>query len=165
MHLSMPGLLLYVSVLGAGNACFAQGQTVNPGRVPGPGQMIRVPVGGTHIPRQSPTEQVSNPYEGNSDAIAQGRALFHSMNCVGCHAPEGGGGMGPPLSDKAWIYGGDPGQIYMTIMQGRPNGMPSFANALPSDSIWKLVAYVRTLSQSPGEPAYAPPAHEQTGKP
>ena len=62
------------------------------------------------------------------------------MNCNGCHAPHGAGGMGPPLSDAEWIYGSEPAQIFLTVVQGRPNGMPSFAQALPEDDIWKLVA-------------------------
>lgn len=144
----------------------AQQNQVGPGQLPRAGQLIAVPVGGTHIPVGNPVQQVASPYkDGDPAAITQGRALFHSMNCVGCHAPDGGGGMGPPLSDHVWIYGGEPAQIFMTIMQGRPNGMPSFANALPEDSIWKLAAYVRSLSRSPGEPVNEPPAARQSGKP
>jgi cytochrome c oxidase cbb3-type subunit 3 len=90
--------------------------------------------------------------------------LFDAMNCVGCHAAEGGGGMGPPLSDNLWIYGSEPAQIYLTILQGRPNGMPSFAKALPPDAIWQLVSYVRTLSKSPGSPVNAPTHPQQSGK-
>lgn len=140
-------------------------QERSPGELPRASQLIAVPVGGTHIPLQKPVQQVTSPYENDPAAIAQGRALFHSMNCVGCHAPQGGGGMGPPLSDGVWIYGGLPAQIFMTIMQGRPNGMPSFANALPEDSIWKLAAYVRTLSSAPGATAKEPTAPRQSGKP
>jgi cytochrome c oxidase cbb3-type subunit 3 len=157
--------LLVAGMMLAPAAAGAQGREVGPGQLPPAQQLIAVPVGGTHIPVQKPVQQVANPYEGDPAALAQGRALFHSMNCVGCHAPEGGGGIGPPLSDHVWIYGGEPGQIFMTIMQGRPNGMPSFANALPEESIWKLAAYVRTLSRSPAEAANQPPESRQSGKP
>jgi cytochrome c oxidase cbb3-type subunit 3 len=155
------GVLLFAAGADAG----AQRVNVGPGDLPRADQMIAVPVGGTHVPVQGQVQQVRNPYEGNVDAIAQGRALFHSMNCIGCHASQGGGGMGPPLSDHVWIYGSEPGQIFMTIMQGRPNGMPSFANALPPESIWKLAAYVRTLSQPSGEPPGRPSEDKQSGKP
>jgi len=37
-------------------------------------------------------------------------------------------------------------QIYATIVQGRPNGMPAFAGKLPATQVWQLVAYVRSLS-------------------
>jgi cytochrome c oxidase cbb3-type subunit 3 len=128
-------------------------------------QLVGVAAGGTHMPQQVRPIQVRNPFEGNGAAIAQGRALFHSMNCVGCHASLGGGGIGPPLSDTTWIYGGEPGQIYLTILQGRPNGMPAFGQALPPDSVWKLVAYVRTLSQSATNPVGTEPTAKQSGKP
>ncbi len=142
----------------------AQGQVINSGQAPTADQLLHVPVGGTHIPVQADPQKLSNPYEGSSDAIVQGRKLFHSLNCVGCHAPQGGGAIGPPLSDRNWIYGGEPGQIYLSILQGRPNGMPSFANALPSDSIWKLVAYVTTLSKPDSAPLLQQPHEKQTGK-
>ena len=87
----------------------------------------------------------SGPYAANAYGMSQGKQLFAAMNCVGCHS-HGGGGMGPPLMDATWIYGSDPSQIYSSIAQGRPNGMPSFRNKLTSDQIWQLVAYVRSMS-------------------
>jgi cytochrome c oxidase cbb3-type subunit 3 len=143
---------------------YGQPRSANPGPMPASSQMLGVAVGGTHIPLARQPQHVPNPYDGNNDAIAQGRELFRQMHCVDCHAPEGGGGIGPPLSDNTWIYGGEPDQIYLTIVQGRPNGMPSFGQALPPDSIWKLVTYIRTLSVKPGEPAAELPKHKQTGK-
>lgn len=143
----------------------ASGQTPSAANGPDASQLLQVPVGGTHIPQARQPVQVANPYEGDSNAVAEGRKLFHSMNCIGCHAPQGGGGIGPPLSDHEWIYGNEPGQLYLTITQGRPNGMPSFANALPPDSIWKLVAYVRTLSKSPSAPVPQQAPGKQSGKP
>ena len=140
-------------------------QTPNPGAAPGVRQLLQTPVGGTRIPRETPPGALRNPHEGNNAAIAQGRQLFQSMHCNGCHAPQGGGGMGPPLSDGEWIYGGEPAQIFLTIVQGRPNGMPSFAQALPEDDIWKLVAYVRTLSELPGTKPPPPTQPRESGKP
>ena len=93
----------------------------------------------------SPAAQVPNPYEGNALAISEGKRLFSAYNCVGCHA-NGGGGMGPPLMDDQWIYGSDPQNIFATIVQGRPNGMPSFGGRIPDQQVWQLVAYVRSLS-------------------
>ena len=73
--------------------------------------------------------------------------------------------MGPPLSDNVWIYGSQPGQVYLSIVQGRPNGMPAFSKALPPNAVWQLVSYVRSLStDSPGEPVDELPKAQQTGK-
>src|ERR687885_557741 len=88
---------------------------------------------------------VASPYQGNAWAISEGKQLFNSMNCVGCHS-HGGGGMGPPLMDDEWIYGSEPENIYQTIADGRPNGMPSWKDRLSSQQIWELVAYVRSMS-------------------
>ena len=48
--------------------------------------------------------------------------------------------------DSQWIYGGEPAQVFATIKQGRPNGMPSFGGHIPEEQIWQLAAYVRSLS-------------------
>ena len=91
------------------------------------------------------TESTTVYYQNNSYALAEGKALFNSMNCVGCHF-HGGGGIGPPLIDDEWIYGSDPTQIYNTIVEGRPNGMPSFKGKLGNQQVWEIVAYVRSMS-------------------
>lgn len=87
----------------------------------------------------------ANPYLGNAYAMNEGKRLFAQYNCVGCHA-HGGGGIGPALMDGAWRYGSAPDQIFATIMQGRPNGMPTFRNKLPDYQVWMLVAYVRSMA-------------------
>lgn len=86
------------------------------------------------------------PEENNAFAMNDGKRLFEWYNCVGCHS-HGGGGMGPPLMDAEWIYGSDPQNIYDTIVEGRPNGMPSFGGHIPTEEVWKIVVYVRSLGQ------------------
>jgi mono/diheme cytochrome c family protein len=90
---------------------------------------------------------IENPFAGDAAAIAAGKRHFAAFNCAGCHAPLGGGGMGPPLSDDDWIYGGEPAQIYLSIVHGRAQGMPAFGAMLPGKTVWELVAYVETLSE------------------
>lgn len=85
------------------------------------------------------------PDDGNAYAVSEGKRLYNQMNCSGCHF-QGGGGIGPPLMDAAWIYGSAPQNIFETIVQGRPNGMPSFGGKLGDDQVWQLVAYVRSMS-------------------
>jgi cytochrome c oxidase cbb3-type subunit 3 len=85
------------------------------------------------------------PYDGNAWAVSQGKQLYVAFNCAGCHA-NGGGGIGPALMDDTWIYGGEPAQIYASIVEGRPNGMPSFAGKIPEQQTWQIVAYVRSMS-------------------
>jgi cytochrome c oxidase cbb3-type subunit 3 len=88
---------------------------------------------------------MQSPYDENAYAIGEGQRLFEWFNCSGCHA-HGGGGIGPALMDAQWIYGKAPEQIFSTIVQGRPNGMPAFGSRIPNQQVWQLVAYVRSLS-------------------
>jgi len=88
--------------------------------------------------------QQQREYQDNAFHVSEGKRLFDSFNCTGCHA-HGGGSIGPPLMDDLWIYGGEIDQIYLTIAQGRPNGMPAFAGKIPPEQIWELAAYVRTM--------------------
>jgi cytochrome c oxidase cbb3-type subunit III len=92
-----------------------------------------------------PTPPSSNMYQESAYAVSEGQKLYEQYNCVGCHA-HGGGGIGPPLMDSPWIYGSEPGNIFATIMQGRPNGMPSFRNRIPEYQVWEIAAYVRSMS-------------------
>jgi cytochrome c oxidase cbb3-type subunit 3 len=105
--------------------------------------------GGTNPPALDARAKM---YDNNAPAIAEGQFLYTKMNCVGCHA-HGGGGMGPPLMDDEWRYGGRIDQIAATIAEGRPNGMPAWRNKLTEDQIWKLAAYVRSLSGQPSKDA------------
>jgi cytochrome c oxidase cbb3-type subunit III len=93
----------------------------------------------------APAQPVSSPYQENAYGIAEGKRLYTAFNCNGCHA-MGGGGIGPALMDDKWIYGSAPDQIYSSISQGRPNGMPTFGARVSSQQIWQLVAYVQSLS-------------------
>jgi cytochrome c oxidase cbb3-type subunit III len=88
---------------------------------------------------------VKNEYENNAYAMSEGKRLFKQMNCVGCHA-HGGGAIGPALMDDKWIYGSQPDQIFSTIVEGRPNGMPAFHDKLPDYQVWQIAAYVRSMS-------------------
>jgi cytochrome c oxidase cbb3-type subunit 3 len=94
--------------------------------------------------------EIKNPMANDPGSAARGMQFFSDMNCIGCHAPNGGGGMGPALSNATWIYGHTPAQIYLTIAQGRPNGMPAFGQLLPDNVIWDLVTYIEGISEKPG---------------
>jgi cytochrome c oxidase cbb3-type subunit 3 len=91
-----------------------------------------------------PTPEMS-PFQENAYGIGEGKRLFTQLNCAGCHA-NGGGGMGPPLMDAEWIYGDHPANIFATIVEGRPNGMPSWRGKLTDAQVWQLVAYVQSMT-------------------
>lgn len=91
-------------------------------------------------------EVPESAYRRDERALREGERLFHWYNCSGCHA-NGGGGMGPPLIDDAWIYGNRPANLFDTIYEGRPGGMPAFGSKIPADQIWKLVAYIESMGE------------------
>jgi cytochrome c oxidase cbb3-type subunit 3 len=84
-------------------------------------------------------------YMNNAANVSQGQTYYNWMNCVGCHA-NGGGGMGPALTDVKWRYGSSMASIVDSITYGRPNGMPAFQGRMTPQQIWQVAAYVRTLS-------------------
>ncbi|MDT7604002.1 MAG: cytochrome c oxidase cbb3-type subunit [Acidobacteriota bacterium] len=91
------------------------------------------------------TVQTVNPAEAHAYDVSQGKELFSYYNCAGCHA-NGGGGIGPALIDDRWIYGSDPANVFSTIVEGRPNGMPSFRGKINDAQVWQLVGFVRAMS-------------------
>jgi cytochrome c oxidase cbb3-type subunit 3 len=143
---------LTVSVLGLAG-CWREERTYRPG--PESAEAVRwtrqseLRAGGDRPddPRAPirPVGPVANAYEENAYALSEGKRLFSAFNCNGCHA-HGGGDIGPPLIDDKWIYGHDPEQVFGTIVEGRPNGMPSFGGRIPEYQIWWIVAYVRSMS-------------------
>jgi cytochrome c oxidase cbb3-type subunit 3 len=86
-------------------------------------------------------------YANDEHARSEGARLFDANNCSGCHF-HGAGGIGPSLMDNDWIYGGGMQQIYASITQGRPNGMPSWGGKLSPTETWQLAAYVHNLPAS-----------------
>jgi cytochrome c oxidase cbb3-type subunit 3 len=92
-----------------------------------------------------PAERVVNTEAHNAKAAEEGATLFTSMNCDGCHGGGAVGAVGPSLTDGRWRYGGADADIYRSIAEGRPKGMPSFGGALQPAMIWRLVAYIKSL--------------------
>jgi cytochrome c oxidase cbb3-type subunit 3 len=124
---------------GGGSAMPAQ-------RMPSEGAIAQVPLGefaGAATSRAG--AYIANPYSGQPQAVQEGKDLFIKLNCAGCHAYGATGSMGPDLTDKSWRYGGAPANIYKSIYEGRPKGMPAWSRALPPSEIWKLVAYIQSL--------------------
>lgn len=114
--------------------------------------LLRVPVTGIY-PGGVPAglnANMPNPLANDPDAAARGQKDFDAFNCSGCHAPNGGGAMGPSLSNDRWIYRSSPANIYLSIVQGRSAGMPAFGAMLPDRTVWELVAYIQGISEKPG---------------
>lgn len=143
--LAAPGTGVLMLVLALANGCERENHRfseIPPTATPGPSTVLvsELQPGPTII-----QPKVEAPYDNNAYAVSDGKALYTSMNCSGCHF-QGGGGIGPALMDDEWIYGSDPQQIFASIAEGRPNGMPAWKYRLGTQQIWELVSYVRSLS-------------------
>ena len=80
------------------------------------------------------------------EALAIGQKLFLN-NCAQCHASDGAGSRGfPNLTDRDWLWGGDPKTIGTTIAEGRSGVMPPFGAALGAEGVRNVAHYVRSLS-------------------
>jgi cytochrome c oxidase cbb3-type subunit III len=108
------------------------------------------------------TDPRAAPYYDNAEAVNTGKKLYAQYNCSGCHS-NGGGGMAPALMDDVWIYGGRLEQIHQTLVEGRPNGMPTWGAKIPDQQLWQISAYVRSMSlpatlaaQNGGNPSQLP---------
>lgn len=143
MRLRSRDVVALVAVAAAVSACRREDRDFRPPPVPSVASAATVSAlrPGDAPPSPSP----GNPFEHNAWALSEGKRLFDDYNCSGCHA-HGGGGMGPPLMDAAWIYGSEPANIFATIVEGRPNGMPAFRGKIPDDQVWMLAAYVRSMA-------------------
>jgi cytochrome c oxidase cbb3-type subunit III len=81
----------------------------------------------------------------DASGIAAGQALY-MQSCVACHAADGGGGIGPNLTDKNWIHGGSLNDIYKTIKIGYPEkGMQSWQSMYSPVQMKDLTSFVKSL--------------------
>ncbi|NBV42053.1 hypothetical protein EBR96_04710 [bacterium] len=83
-----------------------------------------------------------------------GKTIFTSK-CAPCHAADGGGIIGPNLTDQFWIHGkGTAEDINQVVRKGVPEkGMLAWENTLKEDELIAVVAYVRSLKgTSPASP-------------
>ncbi|NEX62285.1 cytochrome-c oxidase, cbb3-type subunit III [Noviherbaspirillum galbum] len=97
-------------------------------------------------------------------ARAIGERLFMTY-CAQCHGSDARGNKGfPNLTDKDWLYGGEPDTIKTTIMNGRNGVMPPMGAAVGSDKDIENVAhYVKSLSDSAHDPIKAVFGKEKFG--
>jgi cytochrome c oxidase cbb3-type subunit 3 len=87
------------------------------------------------------------------DEVAEGQKVYVAK-CAACHAVDGGGMIGPNLTDDAWLHGGTIDSIYATVNNGvLAKGMPAWGKLLKDDEMREVVAYVWTLhGTTPAKP-------------
>ena len=89
-----------------------------------------------------------------SSRLANGKKIF-SQRCVACHKADGGGGIGPNLTDQYWILGGGISNVFSTISEGGRDGkgMIAWKNEFKPSEIAEVASYVLSLQgTTPAEP-------------
>lgn len=88
--------------------------------------------------------------------IKEGGVIF-TEKCTACHAADGGGGVGPNLTDDYWLHGGDIKEVFKVIKYGVPEkGMISWEKQLPPQEMQKVASYI--LAELHGNKPMAPKA-------
>ncbi len=78
--------------------------------------------------------------------LASGKAVYDA-NCVACHMPDGGGGIGPNLTDDHWILGGGIKNVFHTISEGGRSGkgMIAWKQMLKPVEMAQVASYLLTF--------------------
>ncbi|AUC22131.1 MULTISPECIES: cbb3-type cytochrome c oxidase N-terminal domain-containing protein [Polaribacter] len=89
--------------------------------------------------------------------LGRGKAVF-KLNCASCHIADGGGAIGPNLTDEFWILGGGIKNVFSTISNGGRDGkgMIAWNKTLKADDIAKVASYVISLQGTTPANAKAP---------
>jgi mono/diheme cytochrome c family protein len=100
-------------------------------------------------------KDAKNPYAATAENLTAGREHF-ADHCATCHANDGSGqtDMGPNFYPKspdlrlAQTQNLTDGEIFYIINNGvRLTGMPGWGESHDADDTWKLVLFIRHLSQ------------------
>ena len=115
----------------------------------------------------TPKGELKSPYADIAAVAEQGRQIYRSLDCGGCHGGGGGGGMAAPLTNEVWIYGNDDDTLFRLITLGTGSlsiddgftkqgfvrkGSENVVGPMPpygrivkrEDDIWKMIAWIRS---------------------
>lgn len=92
-----------------------------------------------------------------ADDLAKGKTIFDT-NCAACHRADGGGQIGPNLTDENWIFGGSIKNVFHTISNGGRDGkgMVAWKATLKPTEIQQVASYVLSLKGTNPKDAKAP---------
>lgn len=78
--------------------------------------------------------------------LSRGKAIYN-LNCAACHTADGGGSIGPNLTDEHWILGGGIKNVFATISNGGRDGkgMVAWNKILKPIDIAKVSSYIISL--------------------
>ncbi len=95
-------------------------------------------------------------------AVDKGKQVFGQM-CAACHRADGGGLIGPNLTDEFWLHGGAPDKVWKSITQGiKDTGMQAWGAQLGPDRSKAVTAYLMTLRDTNVAAGKAPQGDRET---
>jgi cytochrome c oxidase cbb3-type subunit 3 len=89
-------------------------------------------------------DETNAQYLADAGKIATGKAIF-IKNCAVCHGPEGQGLVGPNFTDKHWLYGNKPGDLFKIVKNGTNKGMKAWKDELSPVDIQNVISFIHTL--------------------
>jgi cytochrome c oxidase cbb3-type subunit 3 len=105
--------------------------------------------------------QQKNPFASDPQAADTGRGMFR-IYCSPCHGIKAQGGRGPDLTLGVFSAGDQDSDLYRVISQGvGGTEMNGYAESMGEDNIWRVVSYIRSISQHSSIPATGDPAAGQ----
>jgi mono/diheme cytochrome c family protein len=127
------------------------------------------------LARSAEKGSLKSPFQDFKKVAEEGHQKFMSAGCNGCHGGTGGGGMGPPLTNSIWVYGSDDDTLFRLISLGSDElkkmgftrkgsenvvgPMPPMGGVLKDpDSVWKVIAWIRSINPSSAGGGAAPSA-------
>jgi cytochrome c oxidase cbb3-type subunit 3 len=108
-------------------------------------------------------------FDESAAALSSGKTIFEG-NCAACHAADGGGGVGPNLTDAYWLHGGSIADVFKIVKYGViEKGMVPWEDQLSPQEIQNVSSYILTMvgttpaaPKAPQGEIYSPePAIEQ----
>jgi cytochrome c oxidase cbb3-type subunit 3 len=94
--------------------------------------------------------------------LAQGKQIF-TQTCAACHRQDGGGVVGPNLTDEFWLHGGAPEKVLKTVTEGVPDkGMQAWGPQLGPDRVQAVTAYVISIRNTNVPGGKAPQGERET---
>jgi cytochrome c oxidase cbb3-type subunit 3 len=84
-------------------------------------------------------------FDESATAIGAGKTIFET-NCAACHAADGGGGVGPNLTDEYWLHGGSIQEVFTVVKYGViEKGMIPWQDQLSPEEMQQVSSYILTL--------------------
>ena len=91
-------------------------------------------------------DETNVAFDKTEEALNAGESIF-SNNCVACHASDGGGGVGPNLTDEYWLHGGSIADVFKVVKYGVPEkGMIPWQDQLSPVQIQQVSSYILTMT-------------------